>query len=114
MIHDHIIKEIIRRLIDHYRPQTIYLFGSYAWGNPDEDSDLDFLIVVDTLENRYKELVAGYILLSDIGAPKDLMVLTTDEFALHSQNQSQFMYKIKHEGKRLYARSYLMSNPLSR
>ncbi len=36
------IKAIADRIAREYRPEKIYLFGSYAWGEPHEDSDLDF------------------------------------------------------------------------
>lgn len=35
-------KEVIRRLVDEFQPETIYLFGSHAWGKPNEDSDMEF------------------------------------------------------------------------
>src|ERR1700730_4641350 len=99
MISEQKIQEITQRLVKVYNPEAIYLFGSYAWGHPDEDSDLDFLIIVDEVEDRYKALVAGYTELSRVGVPKDLLVVTREEFEARSQNVSQFMYKIKHKGK---------------
>ena len=41
------IQEAVKRLAETYHPITIYLFGSYAWGKPHEDSDLDFLVVLN-------------------------------------------------------------------
>ena len=42
----------IQALVDEialgYKPEKIYLFGSYANGNPTEDSDIDLFIVKDT------------------------------------------------------------------
>ncbi|HDO26425.1 MAG TPA: nucleotidyltransferase domain-containing protein, partial [Nitrospirae bacterium] len=56
------LMEIVKsRLINTYNPEVIYLFGSYAWGKPDEDSDLDLLVVVEKSDERfYKRGVAGY------------------------------------------------------
>lgn len=71
MISEQKIKEIAQRLVKLYNPQAIYLFGSYAWGHPDEDSDLDFLIIVDEIKDRYQALVAGYRALSGMSIPKD-------------------------------------------
>ncbi|KPJ70367.1 MAG: hypothetical protein AMS14_10915, partial [Planctomycetes bacterium DG_20] len=42
------IDEIARKLVAECAPEKIILFGSYAYGQPDEDSDLDFLVVMDT------------------------------------------------------------------
>lgn len=105
MISEQEIQAITERLIKVYNPQAIYLFGSYAWGHPDEDSDLDFLIIVDKIADRYQALVAGHRELSDLTIPKDLLVVTHEEFETRSQNISQFMYKIKYQGKQIYARA---------
>jgi predicted nucleotidyltransferase len=42
------IQKIVDRLVSHYSPQRVILFGSYAYGTPDADSDLDLLIVKET------------------------------------------------------------------
>jgi len=42
-----------RRLVAEFAPCQIYLFGSYAWEQPNEDSDVDlFVIVPDSHESR--------------------------------------------------------------
>ena len=38
------IKDIVKPIADKYNVQSIYLFGSYARGEADESSDLDFLV----------------------------------------------------------------------
>jgi predicted nucleotidyltransferase len=42
-----IIKKITDTLVEKYHPVKIILFGSYAYGIVDEDSDLDLLIIID-------------------------------------------------------------------
>jgi predicted nucleotidyltransferase len=62
-----IIEEVKNRLINVYNPITIYLFGSYAWGCPTEESDLDFLVIVDdSQEKRHKRGKPGYETLWDL------------------------------------------------
>ena len=34
------------RLAAEFQPERAWLFGSHAWGQPDEGSDLDLLVVV--------------------------------------------------------------------
>ena len=46
-----IISEVVGRIIEEHRPEKIILFGSYAYGEPTEDSDLDILIVVQVAGN---------------------------------------------------------------
>ena len=40
------LREAVRRLVDYFQPERIYLFGSTARGDDRLDSDLDFLVVV--------------------------------------------------------------------
>ena len=44
----HMIDEIVKKIVIEYSPQKVILFGSYAYGNPDEESDLDILVIKDT------------------------------------------------------------------
>ena len=43
-----VIEGITKKLKDKYRPEKIILFGSYAYGNPRKDSDIDLLIIKKT------------------------------------------------------------------
>lgn len=42
------IGDILRKIVAEYAPQKVILFGSYAYGEPNEDSDIDLLIIKDT------------------------------------------------------------------
>jgi predicted nucleotidyltransferase len=42
------INEITKRIVENSQPERVILFGSYARGNPTEDSDLDLLIVMES------------------------------------------------------------------
>jgi predicted nucleotidyltransferase len=43
-----IINEIVDGIIKGYKPKKVILFGSYAYGKPSEDSDIDLLIIKNT------------------------------------------------------------------
>jgi HEPN domain/Nucleotidyltransferase domain len=43
---DPVLAEIVRRLVVAYHPQRVYLFGSQARGDADEDSDYDLMVIV--------------------------------------------------------------------
>jgi uncharacterized protein len=47
-IPDDVIKELTRRIADKFTPKLIILFGSYAYGTPRPESDVDLLIIMDT------------------------------------------------------------------
>jgi predicted nucleotidyltransferase len=51
MVTKDLLEEVKNRLVT-YNPIAIYLFGSYVWGKPTEDSDLDLLIVVDQSDEK--------------------------------------------------------------
>jgi len=105
MITKDVIEEIKKRLIQAYNPVAIYLFGSYAWGTPTEDSDLDLLIVVDKSEEKsYNRPLAGYKALRGLELiSKDLIIHTKDEFDRISNDTTTLGHKIKKEGKLLHA-----------
>lgn len=106
MIDQLTIEEVTKRLIEVYNPVAIYLFGSYAWGTPTEESDLDLLIVVDESDEKsYKRPVAGYRALRGLRLSKDLIVKTQKEFENSASNVTTLLYKIKEDGELIYARA---------
>ncbi len=40
------IRALARRIAREFKPQRIILFGSYAWGTPNEDSDVDLMVIL--------------------------------------------------------------------
>jgi predicted nucleotidyltransferase len=106
VISNEVIEEVKKRLIAVYDPLAIYLFGSYAWGCPTEDSDLDFLIVIDnSKEQRHKRGKPGYEALWGLDISKDLMVYTKEELESRLTDQHSLIYKIVNKGKILYVRA---------
>jgi predicted nucleotidyltransferase len=106
MINKAQIEEVKNRLITTYNPIAIYLFGSYAWGTPTEDSDLDLLVVIDTSDEKsYERTRAGQRALFGLGISKDLIVYTKDEFERISQDSTTLGSKIKKDGELIYEKS---------
>ena len=52
MVDSNKINEIASRIATRFNPDKIILFGSYAAGNPNKDSDLDILYLLDLLAQR--------------------------------------------------------------
>lgn len=90
MITDKKIEEIISKIIRNYDPDKIILFGSYAKGTANEDSDLDLIIVKNTDKPKHKrgKEVRKFLLGSLI--PMDLKVYTPDEF--ENERSSDFSF----------------------
>ena len=104
---DHKALEVVKeKLIEIYDPLSIYLFGSYAWGTPDNESDLDLLIVIDHYKkDQHQTLVDGYRGLIHTRGAKDLLVVDKKSFEKDSLNKTTLCYKIKKEGKHIYAKA---------
>lgn len=97
------INESIKRLVKVYKPEEIYLFGSYAWGEPTQDSDLDILIIVtESKEKFYKRPIRGYRSLEGLRIPEEIIIYTRNEFEKRARQKGTLCYKIKNEGYRLY------------
>jgi predicted nucleotidyltransferase len=107
MIDEQLIESVKNKLIETYSPLSIYLFGSYAWGQPDADSDLDLLVIIEdeNIENRYLLLVDGYKALARLRLSKDLLLYSQAEFEEISQDRTTLCYKIKSEGVQIYAKA---------
>lgn len=101
-----LLGEIKKRLVKTYHPLEIYLFGSYAWGTPTRDSDVDLLIVVEhSKEKSFRRPLIGYDALDGLEIPNDLIVYTREEFDRSSNDLTTLEHKIKEEGELIYARS---------
>jgi uncharacterized protein len=97
---------ISTRLVAAYHPERIYVFGSYAWGEPRTDSDIDLLVVVDTSDEKpYRRPVRGLKALRDLGIPKDLLVYTGREFEESASEPSSLAHRVREQGALIYERS---------
>ena len=100
-----VVQEIVRLLVAEYAPEKIILFGSYAYGEPHGDSDIDLLIVKDTTE-RFLSRLDTVRRLAD-GAhrhiPFEPIVLTPSEVDQRLRKGDQFIEEIVTKGETLYA-----------
>jgi len=96
------IDEIKRRIVENIKPEKIILFGSYAEGNPKEESDLDLLIVKDSYIPRYKRGREVRKYLRGLKVSIDLIVYTKDEIQKWSNVKTAFITTVMEKGKVLY------------
>lgn len=84
-------------------PLRIYLFGSYASGIPDEDSDLDFYIIVDDNHKDTLDLMTkAYTACSEIKRrPVDILVGTKSAFEARKQRPT-IENEVFHKGVLVY------------
>jgi len=99
------IERIVRQIVEGYRPLKVILFGSYAYGEPTEDSDLDLLIVKETSERFIDRWVTVQELIADPERriPVESIVVTPDELNWRLARGDQFFQEIVARGKVLYA-----------
>lgn len=106
MISHETIQEAIRRLVKAYDPLSIYLFGTYAWGIPNEDDNLNLLLIIESSDEKvYKRGDLAFDTLLSLKIPKNVIVFTKQEFDTLSQDVTSLCYEVKNKGKILYARS---------
>jgi len=102
MIDDTLLETVKSRLAKAYEPVSIYIFGSYAWGTPTQESDLDLVVVLkESAEKPYARSIKGMRALRGLGIAKDILVYTQEEFKTLSQDMSSLLYKVKHQGIKL-------------
>jgi predicted nucleotidyltransferase len=98
-----LIQLAVKRLAAVYEPIAIFIFGSFAWGKPDDGSDLDLLIVVDQSEEKpYERIRKGLKSLRGLKIPKDILVYTNSEFEEMAKDKASLCFKIKNEGIKAY------------
>lgn len=98
------INEVINRITVNYNPESIILFGSYAYGNPNIDSDLDLLIVKNTKLPRHQRPSEVRQYLYGMMIPMDLLVYTPNEFEEEKNQKYSFLNTIISNSKILYER----------
>lgn len=101
-----IISRLVKGLKEKYQPEKIILYGSYAYGTPDEASDIDLLIIKETKERPIDRRIAVRRLVSDIRRkiPFSSLVLTPEELASRLEAGDDFFIEITNKGKVLYER----------
>lgn len=98
-----VIDSAVERLVAEFHPEQIWLFGSYAWGEPRTESDLDFVVVVPESEESYlrrAQRAQGCLWGIPIGI--DVLVPTKKDFERVSHLKGSLTYKIINEGRLLY------------
>lgn len=101
-------KEVVRRLVDEFHPEAIYLFGSHAWGKPGDGSDMDLLVIVARSNQKpIQRAVRAQRSLRGIKAPIDVLVKTRKEFERYTSVKASLEAQISREGKLLYGRKAL-------
>lgn len=101
-VDDNLLKEIVSRIVNAVRPDKIVLFGSYAYGRPKAESDLDLLIIMNSNLPRYKRAISIYGALAGLLISKDILVYTPEEIEDWSEVHQAFITTAIRKGKVIY------------
>jgi predicted nucleotidyltransferase len=95
-----VIRRYARAIADEFHPDKIILFGSYAYGTPHEDSNVDLLVVMPTWDRHSTSVQIRWRLAAPF--PLDLLVRTPKEMKWRLEEGESFTTTIVTEGKVLY------------
>ncbi len=95
-----VIRRYARAIAEEFQPDKIILFGSYAYGTPNEDSDVDLLVVMPAYNQRTQAVRILYRLTAPF--PLDLIVRTPDQMTWRLAEGESFLTTVMSQGKVLY------------
>jgi predicted nucleotidyltransferase len=100
-----VIQRMLEKLLAEYAPEKVVLFGSYAYGTPRAESDIDLLIIKETSERFLDRWVTVQRILTGMHRtlPVETLVLTPQEIQQRLAVGDQFIADILAKGKVLYA-----------
>lgn len=99
------IQQISDRIVAYFQPEKIILFGSYARGEAHDHSDLDLLIVMETLAPRgQRSAPILKMLAQDYAEPIDVVVRSAQALKDWQQVPGSFAHQVLTEGIVLYDR----------
>jgi predicted nucleotidyltransferase len=88
-LHSEVLQKLVQQIVNGFHPQKVILFGSYAYGMPREDSDLDLLVV---MEAGGRPLRAAANIAAAIDHPLSLDILVFEPGHLESAVEREFTF----------------------
>lgn len=100
------IRDIAEKIVREFQPEKIILFGSYAWGTPGPDSDVDLFIVKSGLQEpkHFRTTVIDRILDRHARTSWDALVYTPEEVEERLMLGDFLTRRIFQDGRVLYER----------
>jgi predicted nucleotidyltransferase len=95
------IQAVVRQIVDKFQPKQIILFGSYAYGKPRPESDVDLMVVMETpLRNVDQAIRIARAIDYHFGL--DLLVRRPEQITERLALGDFFMQEVIEKGKVLY------------
>ena len=100
---ENLLQTATQRLVAEFQPEQVWLYGSHAWGNPHDDSDVDLLVVVSQSdETPIRRSQRAHRSLRGLRMPKDVLVETRQEVDRVKESKTSLENTILSRGRRLY------------
>lgn len=96
------IKKVAKRIGTTINAKSIILFGSYARGVANENSDVDLMVIADSNLPRFKRSRKIYKVLNPYPFAMDLLVYTPFEIEKGKKSPISFVSRVLREGKKIY------------
>ncbi len=94
---------ITQRILAAVHPEKIILYGSHAWGQPSEDSDIDIMVVVKKSDQPgYRRAREVYRSLRGLKLPVEVLVRTVEELARGMHLKTSLERKAIEKGRVLH------------
>jgi uncharacterized protein len=98
-----LLNDVTSRLATEFQTEQAWLFGSHAWGQPDEGSDLDLLVVVrESVEAPVRRAQRAHRCLRGLGIAKDILVKTRAELERFRNVRSSLEAETLDRGRLIY------------
>ena len=97
------IRSFARQIAEKFDPEKIILFGSFAYGAPHRDSDVDLLVVMPAHDEINQSI--RIILAFDPVFPLDLIVRTPQRLRRRLAEGDSFLHEITSKGIVLHEKS---------
>ena len=98
------LAELVRRIVDGYRPERLYLFGSRGREESEAGSDYDLLMVLPKLDvPAYRIAQEAHGLVWGLGISADILVWSREEFDRRVQVKASLPATVLREGMLLHA-----------
>jgi|YNPMSStandDraft_1061717.scaffolds.fasta_scaffold65098_1 predicted nucleotidyltransferase len=103
-IDNEMFNEIVNRIVSTTDPEKIILFGSYAWGIPSNDSDIDIIVIKNNIQSRIEEYRKIRKSLMGLLKSFDIIIVSPNEFDMYAKTWANSVFaEASKKGVILYA-----------
>ena len=98
-----LLESIKERLVAEFQPEQIWLFGSHAWGNPGDESDVDLMVILpESHERPIRRDQRAQRCLGRLPVSADVLVRTRQEVNRVRDLRGSLTHDVLSRGRKLY------------